>query len=99
MPVHPGDTFHFCVVCPNAQQIFLLGDFNNWSTTATPMQNTEEHVWQISMRVADHAAPTGRKGFAYFVVGKDYGTGRAPFGPTFCMPGTWATVLKGERVA
>jgi 1,4-alpha-glucan branching enzyme len=88
----PNETLHFCVVCSHAEQVYLLGAFNNWSTTATPMKKTEDHVWQVSMRFGD--APAPREDFAYFVVDREYRTGRAPFGPTFLLPGTWATVVR-----
>ena len=95
-PAPRGAECHFCVVCPDAQEVFLLGAFNDWSTTATPMQCTEEHVWQLSVRFA-----TGMSDgpFAYFVIDKNYRTGRAPFGPTYLLPGSWATVVRGALPA
>ncbi len=96
----PGkETLHFCVVCPNAEQVYLMGRFNNWSTTATPMQHTEEHVWQLSVQFPNAKvtpAANENDGFAYFVVDKEYKTGRAPFGPTFLLPGSWATVVRSS---
>lgn len=92
------ELFHFCVVCPTAQQVFLMGEFNGWSTTATPMQRTEDNIWQLSVSFREsiwQPKPEGR--FAYFVVDRDYKTGRARFGPTFLLPGTWATVVRTKE--
>ena len=43
------EPYHFVVVCPNAAGVFLLGEFNGWSTTATPTRRTEQDVWQIDL--------------------------------------------------
>src|SRR5215208_8448125 len=48
-----GELYHFCVVCPDAQQVYLVGAFNGWSTTATPMVRTEESVWQLSLKLIE----------------------------------------------
>src|SRR4051794_23403142 len=86
------ETYHFVVVCPNAEGVFLLGEFNRWSTTATPLRKTESDVWQIDIEM-----PAGQSGFSYFVIDERYRTGRAPFGNTFLLPGTWAKVLRTQR--
>ena len=83
------ETYHFVVVCPNAEAVFLLGDFNGWSTSATPMRNTERDVWQIDIEM-----PAAERRFSYFVIDSRYRTGRAPFGSTFLLPGTWAKVVR-----
>jgi 1,4-alpha-glucan branching enzyme len=94
--------YQFCVICPGADQVCLMGDFNAWSTTATPMRNTEEHVWQLAIELPDEglrggsgiggsAAPTR---FSYFVIDKRRGTGAAPFGGTYLLPGSWAAVAR-----
>jgi 1,4-alpha-glucan branching enzyme len=87
-------TFHFCVICPTAQQVYLLGPFNHWSTTATPMVRTEESVWQLSIRLGEEQQPQGEHPFSYFVIDRGWMTGRAPFGNTYMLPGSWATVLR-----
>jgi 1,4-alpha-glucan branching enzyme len=88
------ETFHFVVVCPHATAIYLLGDFNNWSTTATPLQPTERDVWQLDLLL-----PGGHHDFSYFVIDDRWRTGRAPFGNTFMLPGTWATVVRNAAPA
>ena len=92
-----ANLYHFCVVCPAAQQIYLVGRFNGWSTTATPMVRTEECVWQLSVKFPEgsEAAPRRRgEGFSYFVIDKEFMTGRAAFGNTYLLPGSWATVVR-----
>jgi len=85
------EVYHFCVVCPTAQQVCLLGEFNNWSTNATPMTQTEEHVWQLSVQFPKRFVDGP---FAYFVIDKEFRTGRAAFGSTYLLPGSWAAVVR-----
>ena len=89
----PAETHQFLVICPNAGQVFLLGDFNNWSTTATPMCETEKHTWELSVEM-----PRGDHRFGYFVIDREFGTGRASFGSTYLLPGTWAVAVKRRSV-
>jgi 1,4-alpha-glucan branching enzyme len=84
-----AEIYHFVVVCPHASAVFLLGEFNGWSTTATPMHNTEEDVWQIDVEMA-----AGQDDFSYFVIDDRWQTGQAPFGNTFMLPGTWARLVR-----
>lgn len=83
------ETYNFIVVCAHAQQVSLMGDFNNWSTTATPMETTEANVWQLAVQL-----PVGDHQFSYFVIDQHFGTGRARFGSTYLLPGTWARVIR-----
>lgn len=46
-----------------AQQVFLIGTFNNWSTTATPMERAGEDVWEAAV-----ALPPGNHEYCYFVI-------------------------------
>lgn len=92
-PSVDGDFYHFCVVCPNAQEVYVVGEFNGWSTTATPMRRTEENVWQLSLRLSG-AAPRRERRFSYFVIDRHLISGRAPFGSTYLLPGIWAAVVR-----
>jgi 1,4-alpha-glucan branching enzyme len=42
--VHDGGTF-FRVWAPNAQEVYVVGDFNDWSNEATPLQPEEKGHW------------------------------------------------------
>jgi hypothetical protein len=47
---------------PFAQAVYLLGEFNRWSTTATPMFYVGGGVWEAKLWL-----DTGDKRLAYFV--------------------------------
>ena len=34
---------------PGARELYLIGDFNNWNRTATPMQRNREGVWKVKL--------------------------------------------------
>jgi len=95
-----NERYEFRVVCPDAQEVYLLGDFNGWSTTATPMVRTREHVWQVSLELPSDQPATGRGAwaqgarFGYFVIDKQWMTGSAALGNTYLLPGTWADVAR-----
>ena len=42
-------TCTFRTTCPHVQQLFLAGDFNGWSATATPMTKIDDHTWQVAL--------------------------------------------------
>ena len=70
LPTHVLDNeklYTFRAKCAGAEQVFLIGDFNNWSTTAIPMMRTEPEVWQVSMRL-----PPGQYRFSYFVINNGF---------------------------
>ena len=47
---------------PFAQAVYLLGEFNRWSTTATPMSYVGHGMWETTLRLE-----TEVKRLAYFV--------------------------------
>lgn len=64
MVTRNGDNYTFRTRCDRADSVFLLGDFNNWSTTATPMRSPDAgRTWQADVRLRP-----GTYRFAYFVV-------------------------------
>lgn len=34
---------------PEAGEVFLVGEFNQWSTAATPMRNIGDGVWEVTL--------------------------------------------------
>jgi 1,4-alpha-glucan branching enzyme len=52
--------------CPEAREVYLVGDFNGWSMTDTPMQPVGDGVWR-----ARRSLPAGRHRFRYYAV-QDY---------------------------
>lgn len=50
-----------------AQQVFLIGSFNNWSTTATPMRQIEPDRWEASILLG-----TGEHRYCYFAIDKSW---------------------------
>lgn len=85
--------YHFSLACPTAQQVFLMGPFNRWSTTATPMVKSGDGVWQLTLELDRDGRPAARQ-FSYFVVDREWMTGRAAFGNTYLLPGSRATVVR-----
>jgi len=50
---------------PNAAKVSLAGDFNGWSSTATPLQRNSEGTWQIAFALAP-----GRHQYKFIVDGE-----------------------------
>lgn len=50
----------FRAVCIGAAQVYLAGDFNDWSPTAMPMRRIAPDLWQVSLRL-----PPGEYRFRY----------------------------------
>jgi 1,4-alpha-glucan branching enzyme len=49
--VHKGGVA-FRVWAPNAQSVFVKGDFNSWSDTATPLTHEENGYWYANVELA-----------------------------------------------
>lgn len=43
-------TIKFELIEPEANSVYLVGSFNNWSTIATPMKKTQDS-WTINMKL------------------------------------------------
>ena len=86
--------YHFCVVFPQAREVYVIGDFNNWSTAATPMAETEPGTWQLSLLMPAGQPPDR---FGYFVIAGGGGA-RADFS-TCVYPGCWAAVEESAPAA
>jgi hypothetical protein len=69
--VASADTVHvvrFVLDAPNAQSVALVGDFNGWSRTATPLDAGEAPGrWTISLTL-----PSGRHEYAFVVDGEEW---------------------------
>ena len=54
----------FVFVAPNAATVTIVGDFNAWSPTATPMRRSPNGLWSIDLDL-----PSGRHNYGFFVDG------------------------------
>lgn len=41
------DGYQFRVWAPNARQVCLMGDFNNWDAGSLPMDRAQDGVWEL----------------------------------------------------
>ena len=53
---------HFTLSAPGAASISLVGDFNEWDASATPMRQTASGVWSVSIPLSH-----GRHVYAFVV--------------------------------
>ena len=68
----------FVFVAPAARNVALVGDFNGWDATATPMRKTDGRAtWSVSVPLA-----AGRHVYAFVVDGSDWvADPQAPLSP------------------
>ena len=52
----------------NAERIFLVGDFNNWDESATPMKSLKDGRFKVTLELE----PNCEYEFRYLVNGKDW---------------------------
>jgi 1,4-alpha-glucan branching enzyme len=83
--------YHFCVVCPRATNVFLMGEFNDWSPTATPMIQHAPGIWRLSLLMPD-GMPA--RNFDYLVLSHGT-TARSTFSKS-ALSGCWGTVTVGS---
>jgi 1,4-alpha-glucan branching enzyme len=55
----------FSLSAPNAREVSVVGDFNNWDAGANPMKLDEDGRWKVSL-----IFPSGRYEFKFLVDGK-----------------------------
>ncbi|PDW03942.1 isoamylase early set domain-containing protein [Candidatus Viridilinea mediisalina] len=60
-----------------ADSVYLVGDFNAWSTRATPMKRGE-HYWEVKLSLSSG----GRYYYAYLVDGMDWCSEALPIQPS-----------------
>lgn len=47
-----AEAIEFTCHAPEAQSVFLAGDFNQWNPEATPMQKADEGIWTVKLKLA-----------------------------------------------
>ena len=55
----------FTLTAPDSEEVFLVGDFNNWNEKKHPMKKDESGRWK-----KDVIVPPGRYEYKYLVDGK-----------------------------
>lgn len=64
-PASAGESkAHFSLVAPEAKAVFVAGEFNHWSTTATPLQRGDDGKWTV-----DVPLPPGKHSYKFIVDG------------------------------
>ncbi len=65
LPTRPERTIEFVLVAPQASSVALVGDFNGWSTSATPLERQGDGaVWSVRV-----ALPAGRHVYSFVMDG------------------------------
>ena len=59
----------FCVWAPNAREVSLVSDFNNWQGGATPMHRHDDGSWEVEIDALPEYTP-----YKYCIVGADGNT-------------------------
>lgn len=60
-----GGAIEFTCNAPDAQAVFVAGDFNEWSPTAAPMQRSDDGRWMVKLKMKP-----GRHEFKYVIDGR-----------------------------
>lgn len=55
----------FTFYAPEAKEVFLVGEFNNWDIHSTPMEKKNGKDWKVSLRL-----PPGRYEYKFFADGR-----------------------------
>lgn len=82
MVARKGRFLEFRFFRPDASQVFLAGDFNQWSVGDLPMRRTQRGDWRARLRL-----PSGTYRFRYWADGHWYcdyaafGIEYGPYGP------------------
>lgn len=63
-PAQPVEPVHFILVIESARQVWLVGDFNGWSKTQTPLVRAANgNAWTVSLPLQP-----GRHEYAFIVI-------------------------------
>ena len=77
LPVSPTDTVvKFVYMAPKADKVFLVGDFNGWDTTKTPLSRASDGSW-----IATIPLSAGRHLYGFVVDGSWNTDPHAPLAP------------------
>ena len=60
-----GQSLQFVLVAPEASAVVLVGDFNDWNVSATPLVRAEGGVWTVTVPLAP-----GRYRYSFVVDGR-----------------------------
>jgi hypothetical protein len=60
-----ANSLQFVLVAPEASTVALVGDFNDWSDSATPLVRAEGGVWTVTVPL-----PPGRYRYSFVVDGR-----------------------------
>jgi len=84
----------FVFVAPAARNVALVGDFNGWDATATPMRRSDGRAtWSVSVPLA-----AGRHVYAFVVDGNDWvADPQAPLSPEQWFGQRNSVVVVGDR--
>ena len=83
-------TTPFSCCAPDAQEVFLTGDFNGWDPTETPMAKGAGGDWDVAL-----ALPSGTHEFKFVVDGQwccEPGCDSPHGGCTKCVANTFGTM-------
>ena len=58
-----GNAHHFHIHCPDAAGVSVIGEFNHWSTTATPLNREVDGDWETWVEL-----PPGEHAYAFFLL-------------------------------
>ncbi len=76
----------FTLLAPQAQSVFLAGNFNQWNLSSHPLSSNNEGVWSISVPLI-----SGRYEYRFFVDGEWQNdpacssVAENPFGTSNCL--------------
>ena len=77
LPVSSIDTIvKFVYLAPRADKVFLVGDFNGWDTTKTPLARGDDGSWTVTLPLS-----AGRHLYGFVVDGSWSTDPRAPLAP------------------
>jgi len=57
-----------CEAVPEAQQVYLAGEFNDWEPERTPMKKRKDGAWTVAMRLPNK----GRFEYRFVVDGEEW---------------------------